>query len=78
MAKKKETKVEVETPQVEETVVMEEPVVETPKVEVKPRTKKKSNSEDGWVIKDTDEFMSRFNSGYINTSTHQLRILEEK
>ena len=52
MAKKKETKVEVETPQVEETVVMEEPVVETPKVEVKPRTKKKSNSEDGWVIKD--------------------------
>ena len=32
----------------------------------------------GWVIKDTDEFMSRFNSGYINTSTHQLRILEDK
>ena len=34
MAKKKETKVEVETPQMEETVVMEKPVVETPKVEI--------------------------------------------
>ena len=49
MANKKETKVEVETPQVEETVVMEEPVVETPKVkkEVKPEPKK-----DEWIVKD--------------------------
>ena len=49
MANKKETKVEVETPQVEETVVMEKPVVETPKVkkEVKPEPKK-----DEWIIKD--------------------------
>jgi len=45
MAKKKETKVEVEIPQVEETVVMEEPVVKTPKVEVKPQKPK-------WEIKD--------------------------
>jgi len=49
MAKKKETKVEVEVPQVEETVVMEKPVVETPKIkkEVKPESKK-----DKWEIKD--------------------------
>ena len=49
MAKKKETKVEVEVPQVEETVVMEKPVVETPKIkkEVKPEPKK-----DKWEIKD--------------------------
>jgi len=49
MAKKKETKVEVEVPQVEETVVMEQPVVETPKVkkEVKPEPKKEK-----WEIKD--------------------------
>ena len=45
MAKKKQTKVEVETPQVEETVVMEEPVVKTPKVEVKSQKPK-------WEIKD--------------------------
>ena len=32
MAKKKQTKVEVQEPQVEETVVMEKPVVETPKI----------------------------------------------
>ena len=49
MTKKKETKIEVETPQVEETVVMEKPVVETPKIkkEVKPEPKK-----DKWEIKD--------------------------
>ena len=49
MAKKKETKVEVEESQIEETVVMEEPVVETPKIkkEVKPEPKK-----DEWEIKD--------------------------
>ena len=49
MAKKKETKVEVEVPQVEETVVMEKPVVETPKIkkEVKPEPK-----QDKWEIKD--------------------------
>ena len=45
MAKKKETKVEVEEPQIEETVVMEKPVVKTPKVEIKPKTPK-------WEIKD--------------------------
>ena len=49
MAKEKKTKVEVETPQVEETVVMEKPVVETPKVkkEVKPKTNKPK-----WEVKD--------------------------
>ena len=48
MAKKKETKVEVES-QVEKTVTMEEPVVETPKIkkEVEPELKK-----DKWEIKD--------------------------
>ena len=48
MAKKKETKVEVETPQVEEAVI-ETPVVKSPKVEVKLETKK--NKID-WEIKD--------------------------
>ena len=56
MAKKKETKIEVETPQVEETVVMEEPIVETPVVKtpkVKTRLEKTNPiSEDGWEIKD--------------------------
>ena len=49
MAKEKKTKVEVETPQVEETVVMEKPVVEPPKAkkEVKPKTKKPE-----WEVKD--------------------------
>ena len=46
MTKKKETKVEVEEPQIEETVVMEEPVVETPKV----RERMKPSNE--WEIKD--------------------------
>ena len=45
MTKKKETKVEVEEPQIEETVVMEEPVVETPKV----RERMKPSNE--WEIK---------------------------
>ena len=48
MAKEKKTKVEAETPQVEETVVMEKPVVKTPKVEVKP----KIPSTPTWEIKD--------------------------
>ena len=52
MANEKKAKVEVETPQVEETVTIEEPMVETPKVEVKPKVKKKSGPEDGWEIKD--------------------------
>ena len=49
MAKEKKTKVEVEEPQIQETVVMEEPKVETPKIkkEVKPEPKK-----DKWEIKD--------------------------
>ena len=49
MAKEKKTKIEVETPQIEETVVMEEPVVETPKIkkEVKPEPKKND-----WILKD--------------------------
>jgi len=54
MAKKKETKIEVEEPQVEtvtmeEPVVMEKPKVETPKIkkEIKPEPKK-----DKWEVKD--------------------------
>ena len=48
MAKKKETKIEVETPRVEEKVT-ETPVVKAPKVEAKPEPKKKKND---WEIKD--------------------------
>ena len=40
MAKKKETKVEVDIPQVEE-MVHETPIVKTPKVEVEPKQKRK-------------------------------------
>ena len=54
MAKKKETKIEVEEPQVEtvtieEPVVVEKPKVETPKIkkEIKPEPKK-----DKWEVKD--------------------------
>ena len=57
MAKKKETKVEVEEPQIEETVVMEKPKVETPKVEVKPKVTKKIHPEDDWEIKDRMYFL---------------------
>jgi hypothetical protein len=49
MKKKKETKVEIETSQIEETVVMEEPVVKTPKIEIKPKNEKKKSD---WEIKD--------------------------
>tara|TARA_R100001510_G_C7602400_1_gene168608 strand:- start:16 stop:873 length:858 start_codon:yes stop_codon:yes gene_type:complete len=51
MAKKKETKVEVETPQVEETVI-ETPVVETVKVEAKPKKVENKKTNEGWEIKD--------------------------
>ena len=55
MAKKKETKVEVDIPQVEE-MVHETPMVKTPKVEVEPKQKRKEPSHkttaDGWEIKD--------------------------
>tara|TARA_R110000823_G_scaffold1811_4_gene7205 strand:+ start:217 stop:1068 length:852 start_codon:yes stop_codon:yes gene_type:complete len=50
MAKKQTKKTEdiqIEEPQVKETVV-----VEAPRVEVKPQPKKKPGLEDGWVIKD--------------------------
>ena len=57
MAKEKKTKIEVEEPQIEETVVMEEPVVKTPKIEVKPRITKKPHPEDGWEIKDRMYFL---------------------
>jgi len=57
MAKKKETKVEVEQPQVEETVTIEEPIVETPKVVVETKKSKRTDpvykkAEDGWEIRD--------------------------
>mgnify|MGYP003115939468 CR=1 FL=1 len=45
MAKKKETKIEAETPQVEEVVVMEKPTPKQPVV-------KSKNPEDNWVVKD--------------------------
>ena len=46
MAKKKETKVEVESPQVEETVITKEPEIKIPKV----RERIKPSNE--WEIKD--------------------------
>ena len=57
MAKKKETKVEVEQPQVEEAVTIEEPIVETPKVVVETKKSKRTDpvykkAEDGWEIRD--------------------------
>ena len=57
MANKKETKAEVETPQVEETVVMEKPIVETPKIAVETKKPKRTDpvykkAEDGWEIRD--------------------------
>tara|TARA_B100000287_G_scaffold226828_1_gene213950 strand:- start:7057 stop:7893 length:837 start_codon:yes stop_codon:yes gene_type:complete len=52
MAKKKEIKVEVEEPQVEETVVMEEPVVKPAKKEVEPKKEK-------WEIKDRIYYLKR-------------------
>jgi len=58
MAKKKETKVEVETPQVEEAVI-ETPVVKAPKTEVEPEPKKKSHPEDGWEIKDRLYYLTK-------------------
>ena len=33
--------------------------------------------ENGLVIENTYDFVSRFNSEHINTSTHQLRIVKE-
>ena len=45
MTNKKEIKIEAETPQVEETVVVEKPMVKAPKIEVKPKN-------DTWEIKD--------------------------
>ena len=53
MTKKKEKIVEVETPQVEATVI-EKPVVNTPKIEVKP---KKKGPENEWEIKNRTYFL---------------------
>ena len=59
MAKKKETKVEVETPQVEKAVI-ETPVVEAPRVEVKSNKRKEPSKHmiDGWEVKDRMYFLS--------------------
>ena len=50
MAKKKKTIVEVETPQIEETVTIEKPVIKTSKPEVK--------SKNTWEIKDRQYFLT--------------------
>jgi len=52
MAKKQTKKVEVETPQLEETVVIEQPVVKAPKVEAKPKKEE-------WEIKDRVYFLTK-------------------
>ena len=59
MAKKKETKVEVENPQVEKAVI-ETPVVEAPRVEVKSNKRKEPSKHmiDGWEVKDRMYFLS--------------------
>tara|TARA_Y100000004_G_scaffold56028_1_gene62387 strand:- start:14828 stop:15676 length:849 start_codon:yes stop_codon:yes gene_type:complete len=56
MAKKKKTVVEVETPQVEETVTMKEPKVKIPEIKEEP---KKSGPEDGWEIKDRLYYLTK-------------------
>ena len=79
MAKEKKTKVEVETPQVEETVVMKEPVVETPRVEVKPKTKEKPKSKNDWEIKDRAYYLTKGRKplSYIIRSTNIYHFDEE-
>ena len=83
MAKKKETKVEVETSQIEEQVVVEQPkpkVEKTqPKVE-KPQPKKKPSVEDNWEIKDRTYFLKgkRKPLTYIMKSTGIYWFDEEK
>jgi len=60
MAKEKKTKVEVETPQVEETVVVEKPIAKEEVIE-KTQPKRKEPSKklvDGWEIKDRMYFLS--------------------
>jgi hypothetical protein len=57
MAKKQTAKKVEVAPQVEETVI-EQPVVTTPKVEVKPKQKTKTGSEDGWEIKNRTYFLT--------------------
>ena len=60
MAKEKKTKVEVETPQVEKTVVIEKPIAKEEVIE-KPQPKRKEPSKkvvDGWEIKDRMYFLS--------------------
>ena len=52
MTKKKETKVEVETPQMEEQVTVKEPIAKITKVKTEPQIKKELSPEDNWVIKD--------------------------
>ena len=76
MAKKKETKVEVETSQIEEQVVVEQP---KPKVE-KPQPKKKPSVEDNWEIKDRTYFLKgkRKPLTYIMKSTGIYWFDEEK
>ena len=56
MAKKKKTVVEVETPQIEETVTIEEPKVKIPEIKEEP---KKSGSKDGWEIKDRLYYLTK-------------------
>tara|TARA_R110002012_G_scaffold229287_1_gene401837 strand:- start:701 stop:1546 length:846 start_codon:yes stop_codon:yes gene_type:complete len=54
MAKKQTKKVEVEVPQVEETVVIEQPVVKVSKVEAEPKSKKNT-----WEVKDRVYYLNK-------------------
>ena len=54
MEKKKETKIEVETPQIKDTVVVEEPVVKIPKVKKEVKLEQKK---DKWEIKNRTYFL---------------------
>tara|TARA_R110002020_G_scaffold66512_3_gene174856 strand:- start:5189 stop:6028 length:840 start_codon:yes stop_codon:yes gene_type:complete len=73
MAKKKEKKVEVETPQVEETVIMEKPVVKPPVME------KVKSKKDEWEIKDRVYYLTKERRplSYIVRSTN-IYYFDEK
>jgi hypothetical protein len=77
MAKKKQTKVEVEVTQ-EETVVMEQPVVRVPKVEAK--QEKTEEPKETWEVKDRTYFLkgSRKPLTYIIKSANVHWFDEEK
>ena len=79
MAKKKQTKIEVEEPQVQEEVVVKTtPVVEQPKTKRKEPVYKKA--EDGWEIKNRTYFLKNRQKplSYMHKSANLYYFDEEK